>query len=125
MLNKKPFKSMPKGTFHLQIEQAIYVPSKDKNSKKFSQQKIKKMIRETKKKLSVLFGGYTSVGATGGFVSQKGMLIQERVVKVTSFSTRGQFQKNRLKLKKWIIQKKKQWKQEAIGYEFEGDLFYI
>ena len=28
-------------------------------------------------------------------------------------------------IKKWLLQKKNEWNQETIGYEFESDLYYI
>jgi len=125
MPQKTPFKKMPKGTYHLPLEQAVYIPSKDRDNKPLPKAKVRKAINDTRKKLSNWFGGYTSTKTTGGYVSVKKKLIKEKVVKVTSFSTRKDFNKNQNKLKKWLMRLKKNLNQESIGYEYETDLFYF
>lgn len=122
-VGKKPFKPMPK-VFHLPLETAVYVPS-TKFDKKVPDKEFRKRIAETRKKLSELFGGYTSIKAIGGFISDKKGLIKEDVIVVISFAENKSFLKNRTKLKNWLIKKKKDWKQESIGFEFENDLYYL
>jgi hypothetical protein len=51
--------------------------------------------------------------------------ISERIARVLSFSDAKTFKKHRTELERWLLRKKKEWKQKTIAYEFEGDLFYI
>jgi len=55
----------------------------------------------------------------------EGKIMTENVARVFSFAEASSFKKHEKELKKWIVLKKKEWKQETIAYEFEGDLFYI
>lgn len=120
---KKPFHPMPKA-FHLPIETAVYVPSTKRN-KAISHSQYKGRVTETRRKLSNMLGGYTSVQAIGGYTDNKGQVIKEPVTKVTAFATKDAYHKNRQDYAKWLLKKKKNWKQESIGYEHEGDLYYF
>lgn len=126
---RKPFSNMPKGTFPLPIETAVLVPSTSDKDKQISRTEFEKRTNDTERFLAETFGGFTQVDTEGGFVSDKGntkgKLITEKTNKVTAFATEEAYRKNQAKLKKWILSKKKDWKQESMGYEFEGDLFYI
>jgi len=122
---KKPFKVMPKGTYHLPVEQAILVPSTKAGDKKITPKELSERTSETQKFLGKAYGGYTSVKATGGYVMKNGKLVKEKVNKVTSFSQKKDFVKNRGEVKKFVNEKKKKWGQESIGVEQEGDLYYI
>ncbi len=123
----KPFKKMPKGTKELPVANAVYIPNTDKNGKKISSKEFKKRINETELFLLNIFGGYTTDELEHGeFISKlKKKVISERIARVLSFSEVGKFKKHRVELEKWLIKKKKEWNQETIAYEFEGDLFYI
>jgi len=123
MTNIKPFK-MPKGTTHLPVETAVYVPTTTSTSKSIKANERRKRITETRRILSNFFGGYTQVRATGGYVSGE-KVITETIYKVTSFGKKDKFNKNKNKLRTWLLQKKKEWGQESIGYEQEGDMYYI
>jgi len=114
-----------KGAFKLPIETAVYVPSTKKGQKKIKQIVMKKRVQNVRKFLSQKYGGYTSIKAIGGYIGKKGKLIKEPVVKVTSFSTKKAFVKNRPIIKKKLLYWKKKWGQESMGYEHEGDLYYF
>jgi len=114
-----------KKTFHLPIETAIYVPSTDKNQKLISKAQLKYRVNEVRAFLATKYGGYTSTKSTGGYVGKKGKLIKEPAVKVTSFTTFEDFKKHKYTVKKKIKFWCKKWGQEAIGYEYEGDMYYI
>lgn len=111
--------------FHLPYESAIYVPSTQDVDNVISIDEMESRTDEVKEYLAKLFGGYTSSETVGGFVDSSGQLVNEEVVKVTSFSSREDFEKNKPKLLKQLAKWGKDWGQEAIGYEFEGDLYYI
>jgi len=108
----------------LPIEQVVYVPSTNKQQKAISQQETARRVAEVKRFLSQKFGGYTSEKVEGGYKMGK-HLVKEKIVKVTSFATKQAFNKNKSKLVKQLRIWGKKWKQDSIGYEHEGDLFYI
>jgi hypothetical protein len=110
---------------HFQVEQIVYVPSTNKAQKQISQMQMKARVVEVKKFLSRLFKGYTSIKAEGGYTTNRNRLVTEGVVKITSYAKRDDFEKYRgivhKKLKSWG----RKWGQESMGYEVEGDLYYI
>lgn len=121
-----PFKKMPKKIRKLAVANAIYVPDTDKLGNKISKKQFHLRIQETENYLLKIFGGFaTSVLEHGEFKSIRKKIICENVVHVMSFSEVKTFLKHRKSLEKWLLQKKKEWNQEALGYEFEGDLYFI
>jgi hypothetical protein len=82
-------------------------------------------VNEVKEYLGNKFGGYSSADKLGGFVDSKGNLINEDVTQVTSFATKEAFEENKEELVKQLAKWGKEWGQEAIGFEFEGDLMYV
>jgi len=120
-------KAQRKRVFYLPIENAIYVPSTygEKEQKEISDKEMAKRVAEVRRFLSKNYGGYTSVKAVGGYVLKDGKLVKENVVKVTSFSTKEDFEKNEDKTFEQVGKWGKKWKQESVGYENEGDLFYV
>lgn len=116
-----------KRTFHLPVEQAVIVPSTSgvKAQRKISQAEMERRVNNVRRFLSSRFGGYTSVKAVGGFILKNGKLVREKAVRVTSFATKKDFKKHRSSVINQVGTWGKKWKQEAIGYEHEGDLFII
>lgn len=116
---------MPSGTFKLPIQTVTLVPSTKRKNERISQTEMTNRVRMTRKFLSNLFGGYTSVRSTGGYISKNGRLIKERVVAVTAFSQKLGFIQKKQRWFQWIRKKKKEWGQEAIGIIIENDMFYV
>ena len=115
-----------KKVFHLEVEQAVYVPSTKSGDKPISKLEHKKRVNEVRKFLSKKFGGYTSVQAVGGYYSEpKKKVIQEKVVKVVGYATKKDYKKNELAVKRQLGDWSKKWGQESMGYENEGDLYYF
>ena len=114
-----------KGSFHLPIETAVYIPSTNKSQKIIAPKIMSKRVTSVRKALSNKFGGYTSASVTGGYVMKSGKLVKEPVVKVTAFSTINSFKKNKGSMRKQLGGWKKKWGQESLGYEYEGDLYYV
>jgi len=107
----------------LPIEQTIIIPSTKEFNKKITQREMKGRVEEVRKFFSKNYGGYTSVKGFGGYYSDdKNKLVNENIVKVTGFSSKTSYNKNKKKLDKRIIFWGNKWKQESIGYEREGDL---
>lgn len=118
-------KSRLSKNFELPLEMAVYVPSTEKANQVISKRDFASRVDEVRSYLAQLFGGYSSTSVDGGYVSDEKGLIQEDIVKVIAFAQKDGFESkaNKLfdKIKNWA----KSWGQESIGFEFEGDLFYI
>lgn len=113
-------------SFVLPIEMAVYVPSTKGADEIIEQNEFRNRVFETEKYLAELFGGFSKVDINGGYVSQEKGLIQEDVAKVVAFSQDADFLSNKLpRLIKRITMWCDEWTQESIGFEIEGDLFYI
>lgn len=113
-------------SFVLPIEMAVYVPSTKGADESIDQNEFRNRVLETEKYLSELFGGYSKVDVDGGYVSETKGLINEDVAKVVAFSQDENFLSNKLpRLIKRITMWCDEWSQESIGFEIEGDLFYI
>lgn len=112
-------------SLHLPIEMSVYVPSTKNANIPISKSELSKRVNEVKEYLANLFGGYSSSQIIGGYASNEGSLIQEDVVKVISFATKKAYEENKQKLIDKIANWSKLWSQESIGFELEGDLYYI
>jgi len=100
----------------------VYVPSTTLDQP-ISESDFKSRIDETQEKLSELFGGFTTVDASGGYLSQQDGVISEPVIVVSSWATVGDYQSKMGDLERFLKQKKDDWGQEVIGFEFENDFF--
>jgi len=121
-----PFKKMPKGTKKMAVENAVYLTDTDDKGNKITTKKLNARIKEVETMFLELFGGYNYVDlGKGSFISKNKKIMKERVIRIVSFAEGPLFIKNRKKLEKWLLLKKKEWHQESMSYEFEGDLYYI
>lgn len=123
-------KELKRRTDVLPIEQTVYVPSTSgiKEQRKISKKQFSGRVNEVRGFLSKRFGGFTSVEGVGGWLDSEGKkerLVKENVVKVTSFSKRPEYRKHHNELINQLGTWGKNWKQSSIGYEQEGDLFYV
>ena len=100
----------------------VYVPSTTLDQP-ISESDFKSRIDETQEKLSELFGGFTTVDASGGYLSQQDGVISEPVIVVSSWATVRDYQSKMGDLERFLKQKKDDWGQEVIGFEFENDFF--
>ena len=114
-----------KNIFHLPYEFTVYVPSTKGVSENISEKEFKERIKEVETKLANLFGGFSATNIQGGYMSTHEELVKEKIVKVTSYCTAEAFNKNKIKLLQQISDWSREWGQEAIGLEFEGDLMYV
>lgn len=103
----------------------IYVPSTSNVGDKISQKELDRRVNEVEKFVANEFGGYTETETDGGYKSQSGEIVEEDIIKVSVFANNKDWKENEnkvvSKVKKWA----KDWGQEAIGFEYEGDLYYI
>jgi len=114
-----------KKEFKFDINFIIYVPSTTNVGTTISQSELDKRVNEVKSFVATEFGGYTETASDGGYKSQSGEIVEEEIVKVSVFSSAKNWNENEdvviNQVKKWA----NEWGQEAIGFEYEGDLYYI
>jgi hypothetical protein len=115
-------KRIVKGGIRLPHQVSVFVPETMGN-RKLSADKFNRRVSRTASFMSKEFGGDTTVRARGGFIGKGNKRISERVAVVESSMTKAQFKKSKPKLRKFLKKKKKSWKQQALGYESEGDFF--
>ena len=111
--------------FHLPIELAIYVPSTQDVNKKVSPSEMKQRVNKVSSYLANLFGGFTRTDKVGGYLASNKEIVVEEVEPVTAFATKEDFQKNIFQLIEKLSEWAREWNQEAIGLEYEGDLYYV
>lgn len=114
-----------KKVFHLPYESAIYVPSTSNVDEVISPEEMDSRVQEVQNYLGSLFGGFSSAETMGGFVDSTGKLVNEDIIKVTSFAEKDAFNQNKEEVLNKLADWSKQWGQEAMGFEFEGDLYYV
>jgi hypothetical protein len=120
-----PFEKIPKGAMHLPIECVVYVPSTTAESTPISDEDFRARVEETAVALVDLFGGCRESSARGRYRDQDGNLIVEEVAVLTGYGEADDYSAKRQQFLEWLIDKKADWGQEAIGFEFEGDLWYL
>jgi len=106
----------------LPVQIAIIVPS-TRGDKTISDSAFKKRVEKTRKKLDSLFGGDTTVQASGGWISGEGDLVTEDTAVVESSTTHEEFNQKKSSLKSWIKKKRNNWKQSQLAYKFDGVLY--
>ncbi len=114
-----------KNIYHLPLEISVYVPSTKGVDEKISNAEFEKRITEVQKYLADMCGGFSADAIEGGYMSTKRELIKEGIVKVVSFCTKENYKKNKNQLLNKISEWSRLWTQEAIGFEFEGDMMYV
>ena len=103
----------------------IYVPSTSNVGDTIPKAELDKRVDEVERFVANKFGGYTETETDGGYKSTSGKIIEEDIVKVSVFAKANDWKKNEKsvisKVRRWA----KKWGQEAIGFEYEGDLYYV
>jgi hypothetical protein len=119
----KPIITKGRRAMYLPVETAVYVPSTNKD-KPIPAKQFSNRVEEVRTYLSQKFGGYTSVSAVGGYYDGT-KVVKEKVVKVTAFTTQQDWKNNKGKLVGQLSTWQRKYKQDSIGFEHEGDLYYI
>lgn len=116
--------------FHLPMQLSVIVPSTAEVDGELSRADFHKRVVTVERWLGNTFGGYTAITADGGYVARENeaaepYLVKEPVVKVTSNATSSDVYTNIHALMSQLRHWANEWGQEAMGFEFEGDLFYV
>lgn len=108
--------------FDLDSKVSIYVPSTNNVSVEVdNSEAVRSVIRE----LSQLFGGATATQAVGGWVSESGETILERVTIVYSFCTSEQLRKHFDDVYAIAQRIKEEMTQEAVTLEINGQVKFV
>lgn len=120
-----PFEKIPRGAMHLPIECVVYVPSTTAESTPIPEEAFRARVEETAEALVDLFGGCRESSARGRYRDHDGNIVIEEVAVLTGYGEADDYAAKRQRFLDWLIDKKGDWGQEAIGFEFEGDLWYL
>lgn len=108
--------------FDLNAKVAIYVPSTtDVNVPTDN----KEFVNEVMTKFSEWFGGCTSTPAVGGWVSNSGSLVVEKVTIVYAFCTPESFGEHFEEVVQLATTIRDEMKQEAVTLEYNGQIKFI
>jgi hypothetical protein len=103
----------------------IYVPSTTNVGSRIRPTDLQSRVNLVEKYVAEKFGGFTRTETDGGYKASSGDIIEEDIVKVSVFAKDFDWNQHEdevvNKVKEWA----KLWGQEAIGFEYEGDLYYI
>lgn len=119
-----PFERLPKGILHLPLECVVYVPS-TQGDRVVSAAEFAARRDETADILVTLFGGCRESLSTGRYRGKDGEIVAEEVAVLTGFGDADDYERKRKQFLAWLIDKRDEWEQEALGFEFEGDLWYL
>ncbi len=80
---------------------------------------------ETVRFLNREFKGTTRVRTVGSYTTKSGKVINETGARIESFAFTRVYRRASPSIRKFLKEKKKKWKQESIGYEFEETLYFV
>ena len=108
------------------IQTTVLVPCTKNADKPITKQACRKRANVMSSEMTRMFGGYTSSNVTGGYYSKKKKkIIREPVIRVTSYSTKKDYKRNKGKFLRYVAKKGKTWGQEEMGVIIENDLIYL
>ena len=114
----------PKKTMRLEKQMAIVVPSTKEFNKQITKKEMVNRVRSVRNFLTENFGGSTRVKGIGSY-SGKGGVVDENVVVVEAFADNPVWNKSKSSVSKFLRQKAREWSQESLGYQLEGDLYLV
>jgi hypothetical protein len=130
--SRKPRLDFPTGKGN-EIHSVIVVPSTKDFDKPVSRAEFNRRAREVESFMSKTLetekgGGFTEVKAKGGWVEKedgKEKVVREPVYEVHNYTTKEVWLRNDLEVKKFVEQKKKEWGQSSIGFQFEESMHFV
>ena len=103
----------------------IYVPSTTNVGSKINQTEMDVRVNSVGEFVADKFGGFTKTETDGGYKATDGDIIEEDIVKVSVFAKDFDWDKHEQEVVEQVKEWAKKWGQEAIGFEYEGQLYYI
>jgi hypothetical protein len=113
-------------SFHAPMKTAIIVPSTKNGNERISKPEYDRRVRETERFMAKEYGGYTAVQAHGGYLGERGEVIEEPVTEVVAYTDAKTFRAKKPVVAKFMKRKRSSWTQESVGYEFDknAELYY-
>lgn len=108
----------------LDTQVRIFVPSTYDKNKKLSALAFKSRIAETVNYFTNLFGGSTRYVGVGSYTSEEGVVF-ENVAVVEVFAKSDDWNRHDDAVKRWIMERKKNWGQESMGFEWQQEMIYV
>ena len=103
---------------------AVYVPSTVQGNIPAPVATVERWVKESKTRLSRLFGGFTSYRAQGGWVSETQGLVEEDVTIVQAFTDESGL--SHVPAVKALAQEiARDMSQEAVSVEVDGTLYFV
>ncbi len=109
----------------LPVHIAVFVPSTKNVSQGITPKQMNMRIKSTVRFLNSKFGGSTMVKGTGSFTTDQGRIVDEKIVRVETYTTVRDYRASKKALIAWLKNKKRVWGQESIGFEFEEDFHFV
>jgi hypothetical protein len=82
-------------------------------------------VEQTAKVLSECFGGATVTPAVGYYVSNTGELVTEKTTVVFAYADTDALNKNVVRVIQRCVDIKREMKQESVGLEINGEMYFI
>lgn len=117
-----PKKEQLEGSNNIHV--IIYVPSTKSGDIQLTGREFKRRINETRRFIRNVLGGSTTVSGIGDW-KDNDKIYTEEVAKVESFTTARDYDKADLRIKNWLKNKKREWSQVSLSYEFEESLIFV
>ena len=102
------------------ISITVYVPSTKDVSQPIPAAELTQRVDETVAYLTSLFGGTTTIPGRGTWEG-----ITEDVVLVNAHTTSSDYLSKDAELGNWLREKKAEWGQDSLAFEYEGTLYLI
>lgn len=117
-------KLFPKKTKRLEKQMAITIPSTKEFDKPLTKPEMQKRIKEVRDFFTEKFHGTTRIRGIGSYEGEQG-IVDEDVVVVEAFADAPDWQKMKTDVAKFVLDKRKEWSQESVAYELEGDMYLV
>lgn len=114
-----------KGTSKLGTSVAVYVPSTQSVDQKLSSGQMENRVQEVVRFLNSIFGGTTRIRGVGSWISSSGQTVSEDITIVETYTDKATYLRKDVELGKWLEQKKGEWGQESLSYEYDNKLYLI
>lgn len=102
----------------------IYVPSTINVDAALDSETAERLVEDTLRFLSSLFGGATAPQSRGAWVSNTGVLVIESVTQVYA-NSRQLSHEVLVQIKTYVVELRERLGQEAIAVELDGTLFFV
>ena len=123
VLEKEARKSLARRDFPLgkgkNTKATVYVPS-TRFATPIDKNEFNERIKTVQRFLTTTFGGTTRISGYGTYTSEGGQFIGEGIAKVEVFCDYGTWLMHDQDLERWLLDKKVEWNQESISFEFQS-----